>query len=158
MNRTIKCPDCDRRKSRFNDATTVRYSKIYDERIPNSDTIKSLAETCDPIEEYIENDESTLHHCECCVQRYWAGKLHPFYATTLFYSYMFGDEKIAENTANELVNNFTNQDLLACLKHLGKSINICFEQLAERHPEIKQVLRNTEQRWRDDLGDSPLTV
>ena len=56
MNRTIKCPDCDRRKSRFNDATTVRYSKVYDERIPNSDTIKSLAETCDPIEEYIEND------------------------------------------------------------------------------------------------------
>ena len=50
MNRTIKCPDCDRRKSRFNDATTVRYSKIYDERIPNSDTIKALAETCDPLE------------------------------------------------------------------------------------------------------------
>jgi hypothetical protein len=71
---------------------------------------------------------------------------------------MFGDEKIAENTANELVNNFTNQDLLACLKHLGKSINICFDQLAERHPEIKQVLRNTEQRWREDLGDDPLTV
>ena len=121
------------------------------ERIPNSETVIALAETCDPIEEYVENSETTLHHCECCVQRYWAGKLHPFYATTLFYSYMFGEMKIAEKTANELVNNFTNQDLLACLEHLGKSINICFEQLSERYPEIKQVLRNTEKRWRKSL-------
>ena len=57
MNTTIKCPDCDRRKSRYNDAASVRYSKVYDKRIPNSETIKALAETCDPIEEYIENDE-----------------------------------------------------------------------------------------------------
>jgi|TARA_B110000438_G_C15617926_1_gene565221 hypothetical protein len=151
MNRTIKCPDCDRVKSRFNDNASVRYSKVYDERIPDSEIIKALAETCDPIEEYIENDESTLHHCECCVQRYWAGKLHPFYATTLFYSYMFGEMKTAEKTAKELVNNFTNQDLLACLEHLGKSINICFDQLSERYPEIKQVLINTERRWRKSL-------
>jgi hypothetical protein len=151
MNRTIKCPDCDRKKSRFNDNASVRYSKVYDERIPDSEIIKALAETCDPVEEYIEDSDSTLHHCECCVQRYWAGKLHPFYATTLFYSYMFGEMKIAEKTANELVNNFTNQDLLACLKHLGKSISICFEQLSERYPEIKQVLKNTEQRWRKSL-------
>ena len=61
MNRTIKCPDCDRVKSRFNDNASVRYSKVYDERIPDSEIIKALAETCDPIEEYIENDESTLH-------------------------------------------------------------------------------------------------
>ena len=151
MNRTIKCPDCDRVKSRFNDNASVRYSKVYDERIPDSEIIKALAETCDPIEEYVENSETTLHHCECCVQRYWAGKLHPFYATTLFYSYMFGEMKTAEKTAKELVNNFTNQDLLACLEHLGKSINICFDQLSERYPEIKQVLINTERRWRKSL-------
>ena len=63
---------------------------------------------------------------------------------------MFGDEKIAENTANALVNNFTNQDVLACLKHLGKSINICFEQLAERDPGIRQVfiIAPLENEWK----------